>query len=56
MLKNIPKSEKRKDEDDLSSEDTEPEQKNKIKKQKKDKIEKEITFLNKKRKITFITL
>ena len=56
VLKNIPKSEKRKDEDDLSSEDTEPEQKNKIKKQKKDKIEKEITFLNKKRKITFITL
>ena len=56
VLKNIPKSEKRKDDDDISSEDTEPEQKNKIKKQKKDKIEKEITFLNKKRKITFITL
>ena len=33
VLKNIPKSEKRKDEDDISSEDTEPEQKKKIKKQ-----------------------
>lgn len=64
ILKNIvPKNEKVKKEEseNISSDETEPEQKKankekKSKKSKKDKIEKEITYLNKKRKITFITL
>lgn len=59
----VPKNEnvKKEENENISSDETEPEQKKtkkekKSKKTKKDKIEKEITYLNKKRKITFITL
>jgi hypothetical protein len=63
VLQSIKHNEKDDDDDDISSQDTQAEmKKNKHKnnkqhnKSKLSKIEKEVTLLNKKRKITFISI